>query len=73
MKALRPGNIFLSDPLKSRPKWTMSDILKTIRKLCDAIGGYVYIDELEGELTEGSLDLLIEYNIVHLQSYFKMS
>ena len=73
LKALRPNNAFIKDPLKSPPKWTTEDILTTIKKISNSDGGYVYIDDLDGELTEGSLDSLIEYNIVHLWPYFKMN
>jgi len=59
-------NIFINDPFKSPPKWTTEDILTTIKKISNSDGGYVYVDELDGKLTEGSLDSLIEYNVVHL-------
>ena len=69
LKAIRPNNTFINNPLKSPPKWTTEDI----KKISNSDGGYVYIDELDGELTEGSLDSLIEYNLVHSRPYFKMN
>ena len=73
LKVLSPTNSFINDPLKSPPKWTKEEVLIIINRLANSEGGYVNYYEMCEEIKEESLQSLIEYNIVHMRPYCKLS